>query len=413
VRSLLLTGFVLLFACGGSDSGTASPNGGTSGSSGNASSGGPDDGGIGPTTPDPDGGAPYTGAARSCAQPNGGQTCGVDGKDDCCKTLPVPKPNAAFKLDKYSITAGRMRVFITATNGDVRGWIQAHRPDWFEPVWDSQLPIKMDSGEVTLGDNHLYDPGKGLDGVYQQLGPIHYGQAEQGGNEGCLTKEVGNARTYRLPDDVNTRLWGDTQEYPQDVTDKKPQQCTTFFMFAAFCAWDGGTLPTLDQLQYAWDAGDPTNPKHLYPWGGTPAPGGWSDAYDTQADATAFGKVTPKGSDQTVANYKYNFFEPAKMICLNNQATACDYTLYVAPPGRFPKGDGPFGHSDLAGDVYNVALPMTGTPGTDPTTRLVGLAKTGAFDNHAIPATHPVPPFNQWHPTNKYLAVGARCARPM
>ena len=29
--------------------------------------------------------------------PNGGNTCGPDGTDDCCKSLPVPMPGAPFK----------------------------------------------------------------------------------------------------------------------------------------------------------------------------------------------------------------------------------------------------------------------------------------------------------------------------
>jgi hypothetical protein len=62
------------------------------------------------------------------------------------------------------------------------------------------------------GDNHQFAPGEGRDGVYQQLGPIHYG-TEGPGNEGCLTKQVGNARTYRLPDTVNTTLFADVQQY--------------------------------------------------------------------------------------------------------------------------------------------------------------------------------------------------------
>ena len=44
----------------------------------------------------------------------------------CCTSLAVPKPGAAYKLDKYNITAGRMRVFIEKTKGDVRSYVQAY-----------------------------------------------------------------------------------------------------------------------------------------------------------------------------------------------------------------------------------------------------------------------------------------------
>jgi formylglycine-generating enzyme required for sulfatase activity len=320
-------------------------------------------------------------------------------------------PSAAFKLDKYNITAGRFRVFIEKTNGNVRGYIQAHRPDWFEPVWDAWVPKEMDDGTAVTGTSHLFNPGQGQDGAYQQLGPIHYGAAEAGGNEGCLTSETGNARTYRLPDNVNQTLFNDVQQYPQDVLDQKPQQCTTFFMFAAFCAWDGGRMPTLDELDYAWDSGQPQT--HTYPWGNTTVPGGWDNSYPFDPTGQGFGKITPAGSDIKRANCRYNFWMPTPMACIAADPNKCDYSLYIAPPGRFPTGNGPFGHSDLAGNVLNLAGPMSGAVGSDPTTRTVGLAKSGAFDTpHPIPTTHPVPGYQAWKATNKYLAVGARCARP-
>ena len=114
-----------------------------------------------------------------------------------------------------------------------------------------------------------------------------------------------------------------------------------------------------------------------------------------------FGTPAPPGSDMTYANYKYNFWMPATMKCLNDDPAKCDYSVYLAPPGRFPKGNGPFGHADLAGDVYNWAAPMSGPAGGDPAGRTVGLARTGAFDNHAIPNQHPVPGFRNAAATNK------------
>ena len=259
----------------------------------------------------------------------------------------------------------------------------------------------MDDGTSAAPGGHAFAAGAGQNGVYQQLGPIHYGE-EGGGNEGCLTSQVGNARTYRLPDDVNTSLFGDVQQYPQDVLDQKPMQCTTFYMFAAFCIWDGGRIPTLGELDSAWDGGDPDG--HLYPWGNAPAPGGWDHPYPFMPDGT-FGVHAPEGSDITFANYRYNFWMPAQMTCLGDDANKCDYSLYLAPPGRFPKGNGPFGHADLAGDVYNVAMPPDDVDaGSDPATMQAGLERTGAFDKHAIPKARPVAGFRTYTATNKYLA---------
>jgi formylglycine-generating enzyme required for sulfatase activity len=451
MRRLLLSGIglslclgALAVACGGSDGGgavggsdggtddgSAGSNDGASaldgakdGAPGSSDGGGTIDGGDAGPDLLPAGAACTTDAqcksngcddtghcavGRSCTQANGGRTCGPTGTESCCTAIPVPKPKNAFTLDKYSITAGRYRVFVDKTGGDVRGYVHAHRPAWFDPAWEAWLPNKMDDGTAVTGTSHVFAAGQGLDGVYQQLGPIHYG-TEGPGNEGCLTKEVGNARTYRLPDAVNTSLFADTQQYAQDALDQKPMQCATFYMLAAFCIWDGGRIPTLAELDYAWDAGDV--PNHLYPWGNTPAPGGWNFAFDTQAHAMAFGVPSPDGGvDQTVANYKYNYWLPDTLSCINDDPNACDYSIFLAPPGRFPKGNGPFGHSDLAGDVYSIAMPPSSQAGVDPAVMTAGLARTGAFDNHAIPSQHPVGGFRTYTASNKYLAVGGRCAR--
>ncbi len=344
---------------------------------------------------------------RSCTRSNGGLTCGPDGGDSCCQAIHVPRSDggvdAGYTLDKYSVTAGRFRVFIDKTQGNVRGYVQAHRPAWFDPGWDSFLPLMMDDGTKVTGVDHVFTGDAGRDGVYQQLGPIHYG-TEGPGNEGCLTKEVGNARTYRLPDAVNATDFDDVQQYLQEDLDPKPMQCATFYMLAAFCIWDGGRVPTLDELSYAWTEGDPGS--HAYPWGNEPVPGGYDFPFDTKADALLYGKETPDGSVNDHANHLYNWWSPASIACLDGDAQACDYSVYVAPPGRFPLGNGPFGHSDLAGDVYSIAMPPT--PTSDPTTLQAGLGRTGAFDAHAIQEKGD---FGSYLATNKYLAVGARCAR--
>jgi formylglycine-generating enzyme required for sulfatase activity len=351
---------------------------------------------------------------RSCTRNAGGDTCGPSGNESCCTTIAVAGPNGSYNLDKYNITAGRFRAFIESTKGDVRGYVQAHRPAWFEPVWDAWLPNKMDDGTVVDANDGLYAPGEGQDGVYQQLGPDHYGAKEAGGNEGCATGQVGNARTYRLPDDVNQRLFNDVQQYSQDLLDQKPQQCTTFFMFAAFCAWDGGRLPTLAELDFAWNKGEPAS--FTWPWGNSPAEGGYNNAYPTDPAANpgtyAGAKViSAQGGtpDRAYANWQYNFWLPATIACINDDAAKCDYSVYIAPPGRM-KGNGPFGHADLAGNVFNVAMPMSGTPGSDPTGRSVVLSRGGSWEVHKAPY-YAAGGTKAWKPTNKYLGTGGRCVR--
>lgn len=88
-----------------------------------------------------------------------------------------------------------------------------------------------------------------------------------------------------------------------------------------------------------------------------------------------------------------------------------DWSVFIPPPGRFPKGDGPFGHSDLVGLVFNYTSTLSGTNGDDPQTRLSMLSRSGSWQGHEAPYY----PFGEgpygWRTTSKYWATGARCAR--
>lgn len=333
--------------------------------------------------------------SKSCTAQLGGTTCGPNGNDDCCAALPVPMPGAPFVLDKYMITAGRFRQFVERTGGNIRGFIQANRPAGWDPLWDAWLPTVMD-------DN---TPG-GRDGVYQQLGPPLYYPAT-GGNMGCFVEGVG-ARTYWLPPAINQSRFGDVQQYPQEYLDPKALNCVTQPMVAAFCAWDGGYLPTIEQLDYAWHAGDKDN--HVFPWGNSPRPQGFTYAYNTEADALAFGEIRCNDlgtgpCDRRYAPWRYNAWDPPQLL-------AEDRSVFISRPGRYPLGNGPFGHADLAGLLFHWTSTMDGTTGTDPLTRLAQLSRSGSWNGHVIPYYPWDTPYVWgWKMVSKYWATGARCAR--
>ncbi len=245
--------------------------------------------------------------APSCVAHFGGDTCGrgevgdADAEhDSCCTSLEVNRPaeqGGAYALDKYLITSGRMRAFIVATKGNVRGWATSadlEAPDTAPQTWIDSLPSTPEEASWTLGP-------------------------WADGRNGC---QIANGtRTYWQPDAVNVEFGDIASHYSQDVLDQKVQSCAPGYLFYAFCAWDGGRLASSDELLYAWRGPD----NRAFPWGNTP----------TLADDPTRANVDSYG--------RYIYPEDA----LDNAA-------YMNAPGRMYTGNGQFGHADLVGPVLNI-----------------------------------------------------------
>ena len=98
-----------------------------------------------------------------------------------------------------------------------------------------------------------------------------------------------------------------------------PINCLTWYEAFAFCAWDGGRLPTDAEWNYAASGGDEQRP---YPWGDT--------------------KPSAEGD---FANYG----------CSTEQ---CVGLRELAPVGTFPNDRGRWQHLDLGGNVFEWALDL-------------------------------------------------------
>lgn len=236
----------------------------------------------------------------SCAQPAGGNSCGPTespaptdaGPSDagnpqhesCCAEAPLP---SGAKLDKYLITAGRMRAMVDALGGNVRGFIESSPPADWDPSWTESLPvIRAD--------------------VDFQLGPWSYGQ-------GCHLR-YGGARTYDT-DTLFTYGNGSTDRstIPRSVLDEKALNCLPEPLAAALCAYDGKKLATVAVLDEARKAGG------AWPWG--------ADAPTATRIVHDFG---------TGPSYTH-------------PAGGTELSAHVAAPGRMPTGNTTAGHADLVG----------------------------------------------------------------
>ncbi|OJY29906.1 MAG: hypothetical protein BGO98_49785 [Myxococcales bacterium 68-20] len=313
-------------------------------------------------------------ASRSCRQHFGGDTCGVREVDDparahedCC--VSIQPGNKPYRLDKYLITAGRMRAFIEAVGGNARSWAQANRallPAEWSDTWDNSLP----ANEVDVVQ--LIGTGQGANAYWNT----------QGRANGCYAKGMGGP-TYWHPADKLLAYSDDVRGWTKDELDTKTLNCAPRALFVAFCAWDGGRLPTYQEWLYAI-RGEETEAARPFPWG-----------TDTNISARAS------------YNFNYAWPPPRAGVPLANDGMPIDRAYQVAAPGRFPTGNGPFGHADLLGLVETfVAGNASGA----------NLERGGVRQYAFQEAYYGVEKYGSpktWGHYISHYAVGARCARPL
>jgi len=127
---------------------------------------------------------------------------------------------ASFALDKYEVTVGRFRKFVAAYAGAPDNGAGAH-------------PLIAGSGWQAGWNGSI------------------------AANSSNLTASVGACDPFGT--------WRDTA----GTTEFLPINCVTWYEAFAFCAWDGGRLPTEAEWEYAAKGG---SDDRLYAWGNTPGP---------------------------------------------------------------------------------------------------------------------------------------------
>ncbi|AGP36100.1 hypothetical protein SCE1572_17290 [Sorangium cellulosum So0157-2] len=220
---------------------------------------------------------------RSCADMDA--ICGPRGDESCCASLLVPggtfdrgdaEPRLAtvsdLRLDRFEVTVGRFRAFVSeypAAWPVVGAGAHPKIPDsGWRAEWDDKMPVDRDA---LMAWTHCEDP-------------YH-----------SWTDEVGDHELL-------------------------PVTCVSWFVAFAFCAWDGGRLPTAAERHYAAAGGDE---QRQYPW------------------STADSAAEP---DESYAVYGCG---------LDGSCEIAD----LQPGGsRSPRGDGRWGHADLGGSVWEWVL---------------------------------------------------------
>jgi len=178
-------------------------------------------------------------------------------------------------------------------------------------------------------------------------------------------------------------LWQTWTDTPA-ANEHRPMNCVTWYEAMAFCAWDGGYLPTEAEWNYAATGG---GQQRAYPWS------------------------NPAGS-LTLDNAHASYWDGTN--CVGDGMAGCAVTDLLAV-GTKPLGDGRWGHSDLAGNVYEWSLDSYATYVsactdcanlTAASTRVI---RGGSFNVYvtSLRAGDRV----DYTPTYRAQFVGVRCAR--
>lgn len=316
-RTTWLAGVILAAACASKGTGGGAPDastgglGGTGAVGGNAGAGGsPDDAAVdadadaadAPSTDATDGDIAPDGTAdgnvsdaalppaKSCvALP---KNCGASSSEDCCTALAVPGGSfnrindakypatvSSFYLDKFEITVGRFRKFVEAGLGT-----QANPP-------------------AAGTGMHPKNPGTGWVVSWNQYLPA---------DDAALKAGVKCNPSY-----PQWATWTDTPGNNEAL----PLACINWYQAFAFCAWDGGRLPTDAEWNYAAAGG---SEQRVYPWSSPP-------------NSTTI--------NATLCNYS----------CLGDGQGGCTLAD-ILPVGSRPSGDGRWGQGDLSGSLKEWAF---------------------------------------------------------
>ncbi|MBX3224369.1 MAG: hypothetical protein KF795_27890 [Labilithrix sp.] len=349
----------------------------------------------------------------SCRPVHGGSTCGTGefgdaGKshESCCRSLVVPgftdpqQPGKAVYLDKYEITAGRMRAFLEALAAanqgapDVKGYMAKNRPSRWNPGWENTLPSAQLSGNATYtvanptvdllypGQDRYDANGRAVTdwvvrsgaftvetAVVHALGASHFfpeyfaptppwPSADYGAthNLNCTNEADSYGYSTYWFDKATIEQYGGGvgKRFSKNDMDEKALNCAPFGLFAAFCAWDGGQLMTAEVFDHV--AGGPWPPNA----GGIPAPlpappprlAGANTACGEPANTL---NTFPDGTQSCPGVY---YYPP-------DQGNNYDGSSRIAPPGRVPAdtvainaGDEPW--MDLKGNLHEAVLKADG-----------------------------------------------------
>ncbi|MBL8613701.1 MAG: hypothetical protein JNL38_40550 [Myxococcales bacterium] len=322
--------------------------------------------------------------------------------ESCCKQIELPGDTVL--MDKYKVTAGRMRKFLTAVGNNAAGWYAANKANL-----PAATQAQIDPYVAYLPSNVNGYPY----GVNYQLGGFIYLPNSPSASQGCY---VGNAGSqgYGTHTYDNGNFDGDNRAFTQAFLDRLPLNCQTYPMAAVFCAWDGGRLQTYPESQAAYGAGTYSDGVQAQVAATGNLPGGFRNVPAPDGPWTQVGPATAGFTQNacptcnvTWMNWSMNYQNPNGGV----GAKPWDLAYFISPPGRFQTDVGPAGHMDVAGVMMELTATTNGNQTTQDydgntiTEPRVRWSMAGSFEGHQVRAGY------NFAVRTKYGKVGMRCVQ--
>ncbi|WP_437955188.1 SUMF1/EgtB/PvdO family nonheme iron enzyme [Sorangium sp. So ce119] len=284
--------------------------------------------------------------------------CGPDQDESCCASAVVPggtfdRSNDPaypatvndFRLDRFEVTLGRFRAFVEAGQGT-----QANPP-------------------AAGAGAHPKIAGSGWDPAWN---------ASLTADQAALTEALKCLAGMDPP----FQIWTDAP----GANEQLPMGCITWFEAFAFCAWDGGRLPTEAEWNYAAAGG---SEQRAYPWGAQ-EPDPTYAVYDCAGDGSVGG---------------CSHWTPGDILNVGS---------------RSPKGDGRWGQADLGGSVWEWNLDWFESPyppgacedcANGPSSPIVTRVERGGSSTSIDPSNLRSSSRSGFPAVDRAPGIGVRCAR--
>ena len=288
-------------------------------------------------------------------------TCGPNGSDSCCNS-----PDVVGGVYHRSY--------------DVAGDANSGTPAYLATV----STFRLDKYEVTVGRFRAFVNAKmGTQASSPIPGTGQHRNLPGSGWELAWNANLAADTTALL---VAVKCYPSLQTWTDMPGDNegRPMNCISWYEAMAFCTWDGGYLPTEAEWNYAATGGEQ---QRAYPWSSVAAPLELDTSRASYFDATCSGDGMP---GCTVAD--------------------------LLRVGSKPAGDGRWGQSDLAGNVFEWTLDSFAgyvSPCTDCADLTVApnrVARGGSFADDAT-YLRTADRRYQYPAASRNVVLGVRCAR--